>query len=709
MFQYSYLCGANVSIFVDSVNLRNVKIKNHILDKIRQKIEPLDSAAVHYTLNSSVQPIYSHHAHKFDAIVLGREIVQGSIILNYKDFTYFYKQINPEMYVNHLLSNKTFGDSNSFSNYVDYNYLPPFNIYIVENGNIERQHVRVHLLNNCYIGSRGQSIYSDDQNVIEEYSFIAQSYTFANYVTFFVNTEMETLNNDSLLPAPYTETPPKPKKESVDEKPAAPKSQVNQNTQSEGPVNTNDTDAEVEAFLKGSDKALDELGKVANALEGKKVDSNANTATTPLPPDTKKEQPPEKKKSSDKIIQDPTMQNDIRNFDKVLGANPEATYVLMNNLILPKYGLKDNSLLMKSLEEQIGDKTPEDYKQYTQEHFNKILEFANNKNKNDQSINDLINQTEFQIPLRYATGGAINVELGGNIPSFAIPPILNPQKSYLQMVLDDYQVDTSAWNINDYIDNKVKDNRLFKKSMEHSQALTNIYRTESNGFFPRGTLFDMPLGLANTPEEQATLNQQKMDYANRYKELSKRWSDSSNAYTYHNDWWLNETLMPNTPLREPSDWYINDRGKITWPNYVLADGNYNYDSYGKMLWDLKGYYPDAANYNPNFFEADSTLKFLNTFYNAETEIDPIYAMYGIMSDFSDATQSERQSNLEEVSNLINHINDNYVKNKTDQDTLKSLLELSKRIYYYGPNGQTTTLYDSWINSTGTRSSRWSVR
>lgn len=710
MFNYSYLCGANVSIFVDTKNLTNVKIKDHILDMINQKVEPLDAAAVHYTLNNSVQPIYSHHANKFDAIVSGREIVQGSIVLNYKDLTYFYQKINPELYVQHLLSNKAFNDKKYFSNYVDYNYLPPFNIYIVENGSIEKRSIRIHVLNNCYVSSRGQSIYADDQSIIEEYSFISQFYTFAD----FYNVQISAVESTVVEKSSTTTVQDFPNPPKVEEKPAKKETKVagvSEEKEEEAPVNTNGPGPEIKPAITEEeiDKALKTVGEITDMSEA--IENNSGTATTPLPENTKQEQPQEKKKSSDLIIQDPRMKDDIRNFDKVLGANPEATFVLMNNVILPKYGLKSGGTLSsKIVEDEIGDNTPSGYIQYTQEHFNEVLNFANNKNKDKQSITNLINKTEYQIPASYSTSGIVNAIAGeGNLP-LSIPTTQNLQTSYLEMLLNNYQVDTTGWTYDNYRQNRQDDKRLFKKSMEYSQYLANIYRTENSGRFPRGVLFDVPSGDTNTLEEKGILNQQKMDYANIYKGISERWRDPNNTYTYHNDYWLNETLMPNSLAREVSDWYIyNNQKQLIMPNYQLQDGSFSYDSYGNNLWNQQvGYYSDAPNYNPSFFQ-DSTFQFLNTFFNAQKPIDPIYAIYGIMSDYSDAPPGEKQSNLEQVSNLINHINNTYVKGKPNQDVLRSLLELSKQIYYYGPNGEPTTLYDSWVNSTNTRSSRWSVR
>lgn len=677
MFKYSYLCGANVSIFVDTKNLTNIKIKDHILDMINRSVEPLDAAAVHYTLNNSVQPIYSHHANKFDAIVLGREIVQGSIVLNYKDLTYFYQRISPELYVQHLLSNKAFNDKKYFSNYVDYNYLPPFNIYIVENGNIEKRSIRIHVLNNCYISSRGQSIYADDQSIIEEYSFISQSYSFVNYanpnISAYTNpivyseNEQENINNVSAK-----------SNESKDNK--------DLKKEKEGPSNTNQETKTI-SNENGKVKIIKKDGQI-------EIKNDTNTSSTQTNVAKANDQ---NKNSSSLVIQNPEMKDDIRNKDSVLGKNPEATYVLMNNLMLPKYANKG----------VINEK----YKQYTKEHFDAVLDFAKNPNKDYKALNTLINKIEYEIPSRYSKDGILDLKLEENLPNNLIE-IKDSDTNYLQQTLEENGVNTTGWTFNNYQNNQ----KVFlKNSRNYSQSLANIYRNERQIVSSQGVLFDVPHlnDITGIPYETLdVINSEKKDYINKYKHLITNYSSNEeNLYTYKNRFWLTESLMPNNTFnRGNDDYYIyqSTSGQTFLPNYLTNLEVPSFNESVNKLWSKDAFYSTNTPIDSNFF-IDEQFESINFFFNDSVFIDPIRAIYGIANEI-ELTPQAKSKNNEGVSNLINYINQNYLTSTNpNQDVLTSLLELSKQIYYYGPDGKSTTLYDSWINSQNIRNSRWSVR
>jgi hypothetical protein len=681
MFQYSYLCGANINIFVDSRNLRNIKIKDHILQKINLKEQSLDAAAVHYTLNNSVQPIYSHHAPKFDGIVLGREIVQGSLVLNYKDFTYLYQQINPDIYVKHLLSNKTFGDSKSFSNYVDYNYLPPFNIYIVENGNVEKGNVRVHVLNNCYIGSRGQSIYSDDQNIIEEYSFIAQSYSFGDYFNSKIDT-YENTSNDQI----QTQEEVKP----VENKEAASQTKVG-GVSAEGPTNTNGEAPKTESKTEEQNKQEKQTDKSV------KIESNAGTASTILQPAPKLAESADSKKSSNLVIQDPKMKNDIRNKDKLLGENPELTYVVVNNILLPKLSHMKEGQEKKKIE-NIKD---QNYSQYIREHVNKVLDFTKDNRDNKIKINSLVNGIEYDIPSKYRTG------FGDK----------NPNLSYFENIYEKFNKPDSLGRPYNFFE-------IGAKSRQYTTSLSNIYRSnlpETDDYTRRPTvLFDAPTerdgvdinsGLSN--EQKINLNQKRMNYANQYKVLASEWNNSNNSYTYKNDFWLSEVLTPTGVKYEyPGRYYrVDDQNKMYIDNVINSTSFID----TSMLWTKKGYFPDVSNYNEGFF--DQTMTFLDSFFSkSKIQVDPYHAMYGIMTEETEnSTVEERNKSIEKVNELISHINDRYLKTKgSDEELFQSLIALSKQIYYYRSNGEVYSLYDDWdddwarSNLIGSRSDRWSI-
>lgn len=186
-FEYTYICGANVSIVISPKKLRKEELINEI---------KLDSAAVSYTLSNSTQPIYSHHTGKFDAVVLGRSIIQGSLVLNYREADYLYSLIDPDRFGTIYKNNPAYNDRSNFYYYLDYNNLKPFYIYIIEGNLNKASSYSAYILNDCYITSRGQNIYSDDQNILEEYSFIGRSYSY--FKNIIIQNDF-TFNNDSTI------------------------------------------------------------------------------------------------------------------------------------------------------------------------------------------------------------------------------------------------------------------------------------------------------------------------------------------------------------------------------------------------------------------------------------------------------------------------------------------------------------------------------
>lgn len=681
-FNYSYICGANVSIYVDTIDTANIDIQSHILNKMKANEKGLDAAAVNYTLNNSIQPVYSHHANKFDAIVLGREVIQGSIILNYKDFTYLYKEINPQMYVSQLIVSKAYSDPSEYSNYVAYNNLIPFNIYIVESGYTERGQIRVHLLSNAYITSRGQSIYADDQNIIEEYPFIAQSYTYRNQIkpVTTISTLIET----------------EQKKTNIEEKSAQPQTTNPTQTTSDQPKNTNQ-----EVIVSSSTESKEVSAEnTSGSKTADSVVSNAGTASTVLPEGLKPEQLTNEKKSSALVIQDKKMKNDIRNTDPLLGKNPELTYVLVNNVLLPK--LSHMSPFQQ--DETIENKPDQLYSQYTREHINKILDFTKDKRDNKVKINSLIDGIEYDIPTKYRDA------LGDKKPNL----------SYFENIYEDFnrpdQFGRPHSFFNDGIDSRA-----------YTTSLSNIYRSDllkNDDYARRPTvLFDAPTerdgvdtnsGLSN--EQKINLNQKRMNYANQYKVLASEWNNSNNSYTYKNDFWLSEVLTPTGVKYEyPGRYYrVDEQNKMYIensknPNPIVYDSNAIIDT--NMLWTKKGYFSDVPNYNEGFF--DQTMTFLDSFFSKpKIQVDPYYAMYGIMTEETEnSTVEERNKSIEKANELINHIKNQYLKtNGSDEELLQSLIALSKKIYYYRSNGEVYSLYDDWKASStiSTRSDRWTI-
>lgn len=132
-FNYEYFSGANVSIYVDDKYL-------------------LECAGLSYSLQNSQQPIYGYGSTMFDAILPGREIVQGNFVINFTK-------------PNYLL--ELFGRNNS-SNLA----VPAFDISI-KFGNSNDSNKRI--IKNCFLVSMGQTIQISEQAILEEYSFIARN------------------------------------------------------------------------------------------------------------------------------------------------------------------------------------------------------------------------------------------------------------------------------------------------------------------------------------------------------------------------------------------------------------------------------------------------------------------------------------------------------------------------------------------------------
>lgn len=144
-----YFSGPNVTVYIkksEPLNPQTLKIIN-------------ECAGISYVLNNSQQPIYGYASTNFDAMLPGREIIQGNLLLNHTSPKPFYDIIN--------------GNSDTVTEgTVSYNGLlnEAFDIHIKFG---ENDHTII--INYCYIFSRGETIQISEQGIIEEYSFIGRS------------------------------------------------------------------------------------------------------------------------------------------------------------------------------------------------------------------------------------------------------------------------------------------------------------------------------------------------------------------------------------------------------------------------------------------------------------------------------------------------------------------------------------------------------
>lgn len=137
---YEYFSGANVYVKIGNENV-------------------LECAGISYSVTNAKQPIYSYNSIFYDAVLSGREIVQGQFVVNYVKNNYFYDLINSG-------GNGTIAIATQ----------PVFNIEI-KFGEERGGNTKNIKLNNCFLIGRGQTIQIDDQVILEEYQFIAQKIT----------------------------------------------------------------------------------------------------------------------------------------------------------------------------------------------------------------------------------------------------------------------------------------------------------------------------------------------------------------------------------------------------------------------------------------------------------------------------------------------------------------------------------------------------
>lgn len=136
MSNYEYFSGANVNIYLNEKEL-------------------IECAGISYAYQNSRQPIYGYNSTLFDAMLPGREIIQGNFLINYIEPNYLMKILNKE------------------NRNISYNALttPGFDIEIRYNNMLSKSYK----LKDCHIVSMGKSIQITEQVIVEEYGFIARN------------------------------------------------------------------------------------------------------------------------------------------------------------------------------------------------------------------------------------------------------------------------------------------------------------------------------------------------------------------------------------------------------------------------------------------------------------------------------------------------------------------------------------------------------
>ena len=144
-FNYEYFAGANVTI----------DFKSEAQGSTYNRV--IECAGISFSQQNSQQPVYGYASTQFDAMLPGREIIQGNFLVNYTD----------NFYIKNLI-NSNVGENISYNGLLS----PAFDIKI--NFGSEKNNNNI-ILKYCYLISMGQTIQISDQVIMQEYSFLARS------------------------------------------------------------------------------------------------------------------------------------------------------------------------------------------------------------------------------------------------------------------------------------------------------------------------------------------------------------------------------------------------------------------------------------------------------------------------------------------------------------------------------------------------------
>lgn len=133
-FDYQYFCGANVSLSLND--------------------SELDAVGISYQVSYSKQPIYSYFSKYYDAVLNGKEMVQGKFVLNFSGNDFLKTALSKNTNVNSLSSVSLFDIK------IDFGFTEIRPSIIIKN---------------CFILGYGQTIQIDDTVILTEYSFIGRN------------------------------------------------------------------------------------------------------------------------------------------------------------------------------------------------------------------------------------------------------------------------------------------------------------------------------------------------------------------------------------------------------------------------------------------------------------------------------------------------------------------------------------------------------
>ncbi len=152
---YEYFCGANTKVSLVS---KNTDGKDNIFD---------DIVGINYSINYNPQPVYGYCSTYFDAVLKGRELIQGTILANANaDRGDLIKALIPEETL------KKMRDTNRFVN-IDYSATLTFDINIDFGSSVQTTNSCI-VLKNCFIISKGRSIQSNADVIVDEYNFFSR-------------------------------------------------------------------------------------------------------------------------------------------------------------------------------------------------------------------------------------------------------------------------------------------------------------------------------------------------------------------------------------------------------------------------------------------------------------------------------------------------------------------------------------------------------
>jgi hypothetical protein len=163
MFDYSYFCGANVRISV----IPNSQVENKIETSTNDPSDPIDVIGVNYSINYNPQPIYGYCSTYFNAVLKGRELAQGTLLLHSNFISYFFKQISG------IDQFDKFKDPNTNLYNIDLVSLGSFDIKIEFGSSFQKTNSGI-IIRDCFILNKGRNIQVSADAIVEEYGFFGR-------------------------------------------------------------------------------------------------------------------------------------------------------------------------------------------------------------------------------------------------------------------------------------------------------------------------------------------------------------------------------------------------------------------------------------------------------------------------------------------------------------------------------------------------------